>query len=61
MNEIDLLGRNAVVTGGAQGIGLAIAKRLSQSGAQISIWDRDTGLLQDIEKECKHDISIHNV
>ncbi len=61
MNEIDLLGRNAVVTGGAQGIGLAIAKRLSQSGAQISIWDRDTGLLQDIEEEFNHDISIHKV
>ncbi len=61
MNEIDLLGRNAVVTGGAQGIGLAIAKRLSQSGAQISIWDRDTRLMQEIEKEFNHDISIHKV
>ena len=61
MNEIDLLGRNAVVTGGAQGIGLAVAKRLSQSGAQISIWDRDTGLLQDIEKEFYADVSIHKV
>ena len=61
MNEINLLGRNAVITGGAQGIGLAVAKRLSQSGAQISIWDRDTGLLQDIEKEFNADVSIHKV
>jgi len=61
VNEIDLLGRNAVITGGAQGIGLAVAKRLAQSGAKISIWDRDTGLLQDIEKEFNADVSIHKV
>jgi 3-oxoacyl-[acyl-carrier protein] reductase len=45
MNEIDLAGRHAVVTGGASGIGLAIAERLVGSGAEITIWDRkeDTG------------------
>jgi NAD(P)-dependent dehydrogenase (short-subunit alcohol dehydrogenase family) len=41
MNKIDLTGRVAVVTGGAQGIGLATAKRLIASGAKVSIWDRD--------------------
>ena len=61
MNEIDLLGRNAVVTGGAQGIGLAVAKRLSQSGAKISIWDRDTLLMQDIENEFDSGISVHSI
>ena len=45
MNKIDLNGRNAVVTGGAQGIGLAIAERLLSSGASISIWDCDESLL----------------
>ncbi|KGJ06352.1 3-oxoacyl-[acyl-carrier protein] reductase [Paracoccus halophilus] len=39
MNQIDLRGRRAVVTGGAQGIGLAIARRFAASGAQVVIWD----------------------
>ena len=41
MNRIDLTGRRAVVTGGAQGIGLAIADRLLRSGAAVALWDRD--------------------
>jgi 3-oxoacyl-[acyl-carrier protein] reductase len=41
MNQIDLNGRVAVITGGAQGIGLAIAQRLLQSGAQVILWDID--------------------
>ena len=39
MNQIDLKGRRAVVTGGAQGIGLAVARRFAASGAQVVIWD----------------------
>jgi 2-dehydro-3-deoxy-L-rhamnonate dehydrogenase (NAD+) len=39
MNRIDLIGRVAVVTGGARGIGLAIARRFSESGARVAIWD----------------------
>ncbi|TAK46335.1 MAG: SDR family oxidoreductase [Betaproteobacteria bacterium] len=45
MNQLDLKGRSAVVTGGAQGIGLAIVKRLLASGAKVRIWDRDDRLL----------------
>ena len=41
MNRIDLDGRRAVVTGGAQGIGRAIAERLVASGATVTLWDRD--------------------
>ena len=41
MNQLDLNGRHAVVTGGASGIGFAIAERLAASGATITIWDRD--------------------
>ena len=41
MNQLDLNGRHAVVTGGASGIGLAVAERLAASGATITIWDVD--------------------
>jgi len=39
MNHLDFKGRTAVVTGGLQGIGAAIAKRLRASGARIRVWD----------------------
>lgn len=39
MNQIDLKGRRAVVTGGAQGIGLAVARRFAASGSKVVIWD----------------------
>ena len=41
MNRLDFAGRNAIVTGGAQGIGAAIVKRLEASGARVTIWDLD--------------------
>src|SRR5215813_1969114 len=43
-NKIDLGARNAVVTGGAQGIGRAIVERFLESGAAVAIWDRDSDL-----------------
>jgi 3-oxoacyl-[acyl-carrier protein] reductase len=46
MNAIDLQGRVAVITGGAQGIGLATARRFIASGAQVSLWDRDAAHLE---------------
>ena len=45
-NRIDLFGRKAVVTGGAQGIGRAIVERFIESGADVAIWDRDQALAQ---------------
>ncbi|MEO7852606.1 MAG: SDR family NAD(P)-dependent oxidoreductase [Rubrivivax sp.] len=42
MNQIDLKGRAAVITGGAQGIGYAAAQRMLQSGAAVALWDIDT-------------------
>jgi 3-oxoacyl-[acyl-carrier protein] reductase len=51
MNQIDLKGRIAVITGGGQGIGLSVAKRLLLSGATVSLWDRDEALLQAVVKE----------
>jgi 2-dehydro-3-deoxy-L-rhamnonate dehydrogenase (NAD+) len=47
VNRIDLEGQVAVVTGGAQGIGLAIARRLIDSGAKVSLWDRDGKLAEE--------------
>jgi len=41
MNQLDLNGRTAVVTGGMQGIGAAIVKRLEDSGAKVAVWDLD--------------------
>jgi len=46
MNEIDLAGRCAVVTGAAQGIGNAVAARLVNSGAKVALWDKDAHLLE---------------
>ncbi len=50
MNQIDLNGRTAVVTGGAGGIGRAIAERLSASGCRVAIWDLnvETGVREDV-------------
>ena len=46
MNNYDLSGRVALVTGGAQGIGLAVAKRMYNSGAHVVICDIDRNLGQ---------------
>jgi len=51
MNRLDLDGRNAVVTGGASGLGLAIAERLAASGAKIVIWDIDGAAAQAAGKK----------
>jgi 2-dehydro-3-deoxy-L-rhamnonate dehydrogenase (NAD+) len=45
MNSIDLKGRVAVITGGAQGIGYAVAERFIASGAKVVLWDIDEALL----------------
>ena len=45
MNQLDLKGRVAVITGGAQGIGYATAERMLQSGASVVLWDLDAPLL----------------
>ncbi len=51
MNQIDLQGRGAVVTGAAQGIGRAIAERLLASGAKVSLWDMDETALKATAEE----------
>ncbi len=47
MNRVDLEGRVAAVTGGAQGIGRAVAERFVASGATVVIWDRDATLAEE--------------
>ncbi len=51
MNQIDLAGRKAIVTGGAQGIGRAIAERFIASGAFVTIWDVDRSLSEQTCEE----------
>jgi 2-dehydro-3-deoxy-L-rhamnonate dehydrogenase (NAD+) len=53
-NKIDLSARNAVVTGGAQGIGRAIVDRFLESGAAVAIWDRDVGLAKKTASELQN-------
>ena len=45
MNRLDLEGKRAVVTGAGAGLGLAIAERLTASGARVALWDRDAATL----------------
>jgi len=59
MNKIDLHQRNAIVTGGARGIGLAIAQRLLESGAAVSLWDVDPAALAQASEELKGLGTVH--
>ena len=52
-NKIDLSGKKAVVTGGAQGIGRAVVERFLDSGAAVAIWDRDKKLSEKTAEELK--------
>ena len=51
MNTYDLSGKRAVVTGGAQGIGRAVAERFIASGATVTIWDMDRSLAEAMCEE----------
>jgi len=58
MNQIDLNNRHAVVTGAAQGIGFAVARRLLASGASVSLWDRDGEALQSARLQLAQETDI---
>ena len=51
MNNFDLKNKIAIVTGGAQGFGLDIAKKFINSGAQVRIWDNDENELNKVIKK----------
>jgi 2-dehydro-3-deoxy-L-rhamnonate dehydrogenase (NAD+) len=61
MNKIDLNGRCAIVTGGAQGFGRAIAERFVASGAKVAIWDFDADLAEKTAKEIAGDVRVFKV
>ena len=51
MHQFDLKNKTAIITGGAQGFGLDIAKRFLNSGAKVIIWDIDPKLIEEAKKE----------
>ena len=59
MHQFDLIGRRAVITGGAQGFGRAIAERFLQSGARVALWDRDEDVLHTAAKELRALGEVH--
>jgi len=61
VNKIDLGGRSAVVTGGAQGFGRAITERFVASGAKVAIWDADQPLAQKTAKEIGDNVRSYAV
>ena len=61
MNQLDMQGRAAIVTGGAAGIGLAIARRLIASGARVSLWDRDAAALEAAAQSLGHGTHVATV
>ena len=54
-NEYNFNNRTALITGGAQGFGLDIAKRFLNSGAKVIIWDIDTELLESAKEDINND------
>ena len=61
MHTFDFKNRTAVVTGGAQGFGLDVAKRFLESGAKVFIWDIDEKLLKSAVDEVKNPNLFYNV
>ena len=57
MNKYNFNGRVAVITGGAQGFGLAITKRIIQSNGNVIIWDID----KDAISKAKNEINSNNI
>lgn len=56
MNQLDLTGRHAVITGGAAGLGFAIAQRMLASGATVTVWDLNPQALAAARTELGADV-----
>ena len=61
MNKLDFAGRNAIVTGGMQGIGAAIVRRLEASGAKVTIWDLDGSPKVDVSDPASIQNALKNI
>ena len=61
MNKFDFNNRTAIITGGAQGFGLDIAKKFLESGAKVIIWDIDEKLLKSTVDEINNPNLNYNV
>lgn len=59
MNQIDLHGRRAVITGGAEGFGRAVAERFLASGAAVSLWDRNAELVASAAAQLSDIGNVH--
>ena len=60
MNQLDFAGRTAIVTGGMQGIGAAIVKRLKASGAEVMVWDLDGSPRVDVSDPGSIQLALKN-
>ena len=61
MHNFDLKNKTAVITGGAQGFGLDIAKKFLSSGAKVNIWDIDKTQLKNAIKSVNNSNLSFNV
>ena len=53
MVQYNYQGQVAVITGGAQGIGLAVAQRLLEGNAKVALWDANGQALEDAKAQLK--------
>ena len=51
MHKFDFKNQTAIITGGAQGFGLAVTERFIEAGAKVIIWDIDSDTLKKVTKE----------
>ncbi len=61
MNQYDLKDRVAVISGGAQGIGYAVAERMVQGGAKVQLWDNDKAVVESAAASLGHGTRAHVV
>ena len=61
MNQLDLKGRHAIITGGASGLGYAISERMIASGASVTWWDVNTEVMANAAKTIGADVHCEKV